>query len=315
MNFDWIIYRELNEDLAPAGIVTQSAVVNHYNRYCVEDLRIYNIYQAYPDFNPIAYSKLYPDLSKMSTLELERHWILYGRHENRTYKLDSQSNDKCITFIIPTLGRQTLIKTIQSIIRQTYGNWKCIIVCDGIELNDEVKNIISSDCRFTSIKITKTGVTDSIAGGHSKAGGVRNYALPCVKTGWVGFVDDDDELSPLYVEHFTVHIIQHINVKCIIFRMMYSDGGIFPEKESSNFVKDRVGISFCYSTTLANNGIKFTASSVEDFILLNTIRKNGHKILMSNKICYFVRPKNNIDLNYINTLKNTENIITKSIIN
>lgn len=314
MNFDWVVYRELNEDLAPAGIVSQRAVVNHFRNHCAKDLRRYNIYQAYPDFNPVAYYKLYPDLSKMSRLELERHWVLNGRHENRTYRLDSQSNDKCITFVIPTLGRPTLKKTIQSILRQTYGNWKCIIVCDGINLDTDINNLISSDNRISTIKINKTGVKNN-SNEHSKAGGVRNHALPHVKTGWVGFVDDDDELSPLYVEHFTNHIIQHINVKCIIFRMMYSDGNVYPEKDSTNFVKDRVGISFCYSTALANNGIKFTTSSVEDFILLNTIRERGYKILLSNKICYFVRPDANIDINYVNALNNKENHIRKAIIN
>ena len=54
MKFDWIVYRELNEDLAAAGIVSQRDVENHFKKYCVKDLRRYNIYQAYPTFNPQA---------------------------------------------------------------------------------------------------------------------------------------------------------------------------------------------------------------------------------------------------------------------
>jgi glycosyltransferase involved in cell wall biosynthesis len=315
MNFDWVIYRELNPDLKAAGLVTQRDVENHYRVHCTRDKRLYNIYQAYPDFNPSAYHKLYPDLSKMSKLELERHWVLFGRNEKRTYKLDPQQDDKCITFIIPTIGRSTLIQTIRSLIRQTNNNWKCIIVCDGIDLSDELKNMISNDVRISSIKINKTGFINDGINNHGKAGEVRNYGLSHVKTGWVGFVDDDDELSPLYLENFTNHISEYSNINCIIFRMMYDTGCIFPEKDSTNFVKSRVGISFCYSTELVNRGIKFTTCDVEDFMVLNNIRQNGYKILLSNKICYFVRPSVNIDLDYVNALKSRENDILKSIIN
>lgn len=310
MNFDWIIYKELNPDLKDAGLVTQSDFEQHFKIHCIKDRRAYNIYQAYPNFNAFAYFKKYGDLSHMSKLELERHWIEYGRRENRTYTIDSNSihNSAEITFIIPTVGRLTLIKTIQSLYRQTNNNWKCIIVCDGIELHNEIQNVINNDNRISVITIKKTGI-------RNNAGYVRNEGIKLVTTGWVGFVDDDDELSPLYVDTFIESRGDNIGIKCIIFRMMYNDGGIFPENNSNNFVKERVGISFCYNMSLVTEGIIFQSNSIEDFILLNSIREGGHKMLLSNKICYFVRPKINIDFEYVNALKIIENDITKAIIN
>lgn len=310
MYFDWIIYRGLNPDLKAAGLLTQRDYENHFRIHCAKDKRVYNIYQAYPDFNYVIYSKLYGDLSHMSKLQLERHWIEYGRNENRTYISENISNNiyPIITFIIPTIGRLTLIKTIKSLYRQTNNNWKCIVVCDGIELHNEIKNVIAQNSNISTITIPKTGTSNN-------AGYVRNEGIKLVDTDWVGFVDDDDELSPLYVETCINSMNQYNDLKCIIFRMMYHDGGIFPDKESSNFIQDRVGISFCYSMSLVREGLIFQASSVEDFKLLNNIREKGHKILLSNNICYFVRPIVNIELDYVNALKTIENDITKSIIN
>jgi len=45
-----------------------------------------------------------------------------------------------ITFIIPSINRDSIIRTIDSLLKQTNNNWKCIIVYDGVkgrEFNDE----------------------------------------------------------------------------------------------------------------------------------------------------------------------------------
>ena len=51
-----------------------------------------------------------------------------------------------VTFIIPTIGRDTLTRTIESLEKQTNENWKAIIIFDGcsptIELNSEKIQII-----------------------------------------------------------------------------------------------------------------------------------------------------------------------------
>ena len=47
-------------------------------------------------------------------------------------------NNNKITFIIPTIGRPTLSKSIESLINQTNKNWEAIIIFDGIKPNIEV---------------------------------------------------------------------------------------------------------------------------------------------------------------------------------
>ena len=94
-----------------------------------------------------------------------------------------------ITFIIPTIGRNTLINTIKSLQNQTNMNWNAIIIFDGIKSN--LKHINYPNINI--IEIEKKG--QSI----NSAGNVRNEGIKLVKTPWVGFVDDDDILMNNYV--------------------------------------------------------------------------------------------------------------------
>ena len=59
--------------------------------------------------------------------------------------------NEIITFIIPTIGRTTLTRTVNSLINQTNSEWNAIIIFDGIE------KIEFPDKRITSISIPKTG--------------------------------------------------------------------------------------------------------------------------------------------------------------
>ena len=47
----------------------------------------------------------------------------------------SDMSDKLekITFIIPTIGRDTLLNSINSLFNQTIKEWKAIIIFDGIK--------------------------------------------------------------------------------------------------------------------------------------------------------------------------------------
>jgi len=38
-----------------------------------------------------------------------------------------------ITFVIPSLNRDTLSTSVESLLNQTNENWRCVIVYDGIE--------------------------------------------------------------------------------------------------------------------------------------------------------------------------------------
>ena len=187
--------------------------------------------------------------------------------------------DGNITLIIPTIGRDTLSGTLESLIAQTNPDWKAIVVFDGIS-----PTISAPDPRIHLMEIPKKG----------NAGFVRNEGIKVATTEWIGFVDDDDTLTPDYVECFK-HEKRRADV--IIFRMKKPDGTIFPLPNDTDFKFMEVGISFCYKRTLAINRKLFFKNVeglipgiCEDWGLLDRLRNTLVNIYLSQNITYLVRP-------------------------
>jgi glycosyltransferase involved in cell wall biosynthesis len=186
-----------------------------------------------------------------------------------------------VTFIIPTIGRDTLTRTIESLEKQTNINWKAIIIFDGctptIELNSD---------KIQIIQIDKKGE------GINSAGNVRNEGIKHATTEWIAFVDDDDTIASNYVETFYNEIQEFNNMDVIIFRMSYhydKDYILPPLDEITQFYDTKVGISFAMKKKLFDLGYIFIPSSGEDYNLLCKIRDNNYKMMISPYIRYFVR--------------------------
>jgi glycosyltransferase involved in cell wall biosynthesis len=176
------------------------------------------------------------------------------------------------TFIIPTIGRATLSRTVDSLFKQTDPNWKAIIVFDGIDPT------IFTDPRIKCMKINKTGVSNH-------AGNVRNSGMELVDTEWISFVDDDDTLSENYVKWLNEEIIQHPESDVILFRYQHTHGMVIPPFELNEIVLNNVGISFSMKKKLFNDGYKFVPSYCEDYELLSRIKN----VYISKHVAYFVR--------------------------
>ena len=182
-----------------------------------------------------------------------------------------------ITFIIPSIGRPTLVHTLNSLKRMENPNWKAIVVFDGL-----APTLISDDPRITMVTMEKTGV-------HNHAGRVRNEGIRRATTPWVGFVDDDDTLQPTYVTRFHEHV-RTSNPDVIIFRMKNSDGRILPREDQTDFYKNEVGISFCTKQShFVSEQLWFEPSATEDFDLLDRLRAKHKSILISPHVEYTVR--------------------------
>lgn len=195
---------------------------------------------------------------------------------------DNLNNNAIVTFIIPTIGRETLSKTLESLINQTNPNWKAIIVFDGMP-----SNIENSDERICIIESQKLGE------GHNSAGLVRNHGITFADTEWVAFVDDDDSLSPKYVDTLINESSTFVLADIIIFRMLEKDGvTILPELSTNAFYETKVGISFSVKKKLFEEGCVFTPSLIEDFCYLNEAMNRHYKIMISPYIRYFVRNYN-----------------------
>lgn len=181
-----------------------------------------------------------------------------------------------ITFIIPSVNRPTLIRSVESLVKQTNPNWKAIIIYDGVEGQE------FDDERVSTINITKSG----LFGPHNgQSGIVRNYGIEKVETNWVGFLDDDDSLHPKYVETL---FGQYKNLDFIVWRMIYNNGIVLPPLTSNDLVFGQVGISFCYKKSIGE--ILFDNNrNGEDFDFLMKLKNITNNWVIAPEIYYNVR--------------------------
>lgn len=184
-----------------------------------------------------------------------------------------------ITFILPTLGRNTLLNSLSSLYNLNNKNWNAIIIFDGIKNNFEI-----NDKRIKIIEIEKSGKEDI----KNSAGLVRNIGFSYVDTEWIGFLDDDDYLSPDYIDYLINEITCIPNIDACIFRMGYENGTILPSKLDKNIIRNKVGISFAIKKYITQQVI-FINSPFEDYIFLKNIIKLKYKIVLSSYVAYFVR--------------------------
>ena len=148
-----------------------------------------------------------------------------------------------ITFIIPTINRNTLYKSILSILNQTITNWKMIVIFDNCEPVDALLLGLLDHSRILYFSIKKHGDESNINEGHGSAGLVRNIGMNFVTTPWIGFLDDDDTIHPDYVKTLYEKYSDH---DFVVWRMKYQNGIVIPEPHRTDLVFARVGISFCY---------------------------------------------------------------------
>lgn len=103
-----------------------------------------------------------------------------------------------IGIIVPTYNRAHLIgETLNSIIKQTYSHWECLIIDDGSsdDTLKVVENYLSQDKRIFYFRRPNEYVKG--------AAGARNYGLDlAIKRGveFVQFFDDDDIMYPQKLE-------------------------------------------------------------------------------------------------------------------
>jgi len=205
--------------------------------------------------------------------------------------------DQLITFIIPTIGRSTLINSINSLKNQTVKDWCAIIIFDGISCNIDID---LDDNRIKVLECEKKGVN------INSAGEVRNYGMSFVETKWIAFLDDDDIIDHDYIETFYNEINLcndlHIDLDLIIFRMN-DNGRIIPKLKTDNFYLCDVGISFIFKKEIYDEEIKFTPDGAEDFLYLDKIRASGKKMMISPYVKYYVR-KSDFIVNQNNNIGN-----------
>jgi glycosyltransferase involved in cell wall biosynthesis len=226
------------------------------------------------------------------TITYSKELALNNTYDNtvlRIKKFQENNTNAVVTFIIPTIDRPSLIRTILSLLDQTNSRWNAIIIFDGCEPQISNFNEMIRDPRFLSICINRRG--SNKIHDHSSAGAVRNIGMNLVTTPWIGFVDDDDFLHSEYVNKLIEEISVTPNAHVISFRMK-DKNKIIPPIGHQSIQFGYIGISFAMKTVLFKNGFLFIQSEKEDFDLLNHIQQSGNTIVLSPYLTYFINYTN-----------------------
>lgn len=193
------------------------------------------------------------------------------------------------TFIIPSIGRTTLINTLESLHKQSNDNWNAIVCYDAtppiIPQHDKIHQIVTS---------TKLGeYHSSIRYAGSVGGMVRNYAIEYALQrnlcdNFLAFVDDDDSLASEYIKN--IIDCQKYNPDIVLFKLKNIDGTIIPKsmKPISQLSGD-VGMSFAIKKEVYKK-VQFRPSGYEDFDFLLQADLAGLNIYQSDYVGYIVRP-------------------------
>jgi glycosyltransferase involved in cell wall biosynthesis len=224
------------------------------------------------------------------------HNIAYNNtYTNTIEKIQTFNNkDAIITFIIPTINRDTLVRALQSLLNQTIQNWVAIIIFDGCEPTDTKLLDLLDNPKFLFFSIKKVGqfkLRDEV---NNSAGYVRNVGMSLVLTPWIGFLDDDDCLCPSYTEKLLEEIELNKDVELILFRMI-NNKKIIPSLDTTKIIQTKCGISYSIKTKLFNEGFIFEQSAIEDFKLIKNIETSNKKIVISPHITYLVGNSNFIE--------------------
>jgi glycosyltransferase involved in cell wall biosynthesis len=167
------------------------------------------------------------------------------------------------TFIIPTIGRDTLQRAI-----------------------DSVKNLnrVEGQREEAWIVYHENYVPEQRIG----AGAARQRMINMIEnTDWVSMLDDDDTVTPDYVERLKEEIEAHPEADLIHFREYFINTGqilpTWPEVAWGN-----VGISFSVKIEVAKK-IGFKTEPYEDFEFVKRVQKAGYNVYFSKYLVYKVR--------------------------
>ena len=188
-----------------------------------------------------------------------------------------------VTFIVPTIGRDTLARTLRSLLAQTDTDWKAIVVADYVRHFQ----LPIGDPRFFLFPLRV-----KLGEGH-QSGLVRNCGLALNVSPWCGFVDDDDRLDAQYVEWLRQ---ESDGSDLFVFRMAYS-----PPREDkvetiprstdvAGLKQAEVGISFAVRRQFQqDHDVWFATEEFEDWLFIKRCLDFHAKVRISEHVGYYVR--------------------------
>lgn len=181
----------------------------------------------------------------------------------------AMDDSNAISIIIPVYNAsKSLDACVESVLSQTFSNWRLILIDDGSTDNSGslCKKWEDADARITAIS--------TINGG---AGSARNIGIQKCITHWLTFIDADDLILPQYLSNFHSELLNSGDISIQGYKRVTFDGNSLGESKnfsSSYYNETTIPLSFelenlldygqtvgkLYETELIkNHGIKFTS--------------------------------------------------------
>jgi len=185
-----------------------------------------------------------------------------------------------IEFVIPTYKRyDSLNIIINSIIVQTYDNWKLHIISDGKdERTDEIMNrYIHKNIKYSTIE----GPNGSW--GHP----VREYGLMSSESDWIVMSGDDNYYMPVFVEEFTNAILSNNNIGFVHCNLIHNGfhKTMFYQELSSDFEEGSIDMGNVMTKTELSKKIGFKSRSyIADWEFIDSYKKEYEKNYIFYKI-------------------------------
>lgn len=196
-----------------------------------------------------------------------------------------------VSIIVPCFNQaQFLSEALESVIKQTYNNWECIIVNDGSpDHTEEVANTwLIKDDRFKYVKIENGGLSNARNVGIENADG--EFILP---------LDADDKIGDTYLELAIEQFNKNINIKVVYsnakkFGVVNEIWDLKPFTLKNLAKKNMMFCSALYRKTdwkkVGGYDLKMIYG-FEDWEFWINVLKNGGQVIKLPEVCFFYRIK------------------------
>ncbi|MBU2952149.1 glycosyltransferase [Tamlana agarivorans] len=153
---------------------------------------------------------------------------------------------KLVSIIIPSFNRESIIKdTLDSVLRQTYSTWECIIVDDGS--TDNTLNVVNEYCfKDNRFKMFSRPI-ESMKGAPT----CRNIGIENSLGDYIIFLDSDDCLITTCLENRVLEFGRNNNNDFLVFPMavkVNNEITIKKIEQSDSYLKDFLSYKLHWQT-------------------------------------------------------------------